>query len=304
MYMLFSLTGIKSTSLEYSVLCHTDGSNTIFQTINLEPIDDKWVVTNTPESTSILTFVDKAGNVVGSQSITGLATGMKLYLAAMDSSNNYHCLKFVNKELIFEGKIPDGKTVYLEVPEGTNFSWNDIRGRNWIRVVNRPLTDILKIGLSLTPFNDCDYKSVQTSLDINNSTVIIGSDCIPNCIGKKCNDDNGCGKPCGCPKNQQCDQETGKCSGQKCKLNEPCGSNGGRCPGKCPKGKTCKRDPNGRWFCGTEDTLSSTNIAIISLVCVILILLLIILILIIVRQNKSIPEAQTQLIEVTPVYRR
>lgn len=40
--------------------------------------------------------------------------------------------------------------------------------------------------------------------------------CAPNCVGKSCTDDNGCGTPCGCPSGGTCNASDGTCSGVKC----------------------------------------------------------------------------------------
>ena len=67
--------------------------------------------------------------------------------------------------------------------------------------------------------------------------------CPPNCTGKSCADDNGCGKPCGCPAGKKCCWDgkchnvcpcVPQCDGKECG-NDCCG---GVC-GECPVGAFC-----------------------------------------------------------------
>ncbi len=63
--------------------------------------------------------------------------------------------------------------------------------------------------------------------------------CTPDCAGKACDQDNGCGKPCGCAAGQSC--EAGQCVAcmPQC-VGVVCGDDGcgGSC-GACAEGETC-----------------------------------------------------------------
>lgn len=89
--------------------------------------------------------------------------------------------------------------------------------------------------------------------DPNANILLIGPHCVPNCQGKKCSSDNGCGKPCGCPDGKVCNPKTGECDNPPpnplCTADSPCGSANGLCAGHCPSGSTCARDANGRARC-------------------------------------------------------
>ncbi|MCA9664796.1 MAG: hypothetical protein KC503_04385 [Myxococcales bacterium] len=81
-------------------------------------------------------------------------------------------------------------------------------------------------------------------------------ECVPDCIGKFCNDDNGCGGKCkGCPPDQICDQTnitwlccTPDCAGKACGAPDGCGGicGDGSCAASnelCKKG-TCVCQPD------------------------------------------------------------
>jgi len=81
----------------------------------------------------------------------------------------------------------------------------------------------------------------------------LSQDCIPNCAGKTCNQDNGCGLPCGCPNGRVC-LENGTCGlvntgDLVCPDNVPCGSSNGQCFGNCPFGYQCVQTWRGKYFC-------------------------------------------------------
>lgn len=122
---------------------------------------------------------------------------------------------------------------------------------------------------------------------------IIARDCIPNCQGKKCTDNDGCGQPCGCSEDQIC-LNSGICQGQNLTIPicldesqypNSSGTNApincaGFCFGHCPNGYQCVRDKYGNNGCipiqGTNtDQLKTVFIVafiIMSLVLIITIL--------------------------------
>ncbi len=161
---------------------------------------------------------------------------------------------------------------------------NDIRGRNWILVNGQSLVSILDIPLlapkiTLTPY--------LNGLDPNNSTIIVGNSCIPNCIGKKCTEDNGCGQPCNCSPGFTCNSTTGNCDRiadvEPCKGQTVCGGNNGKCPGTCSNNGKCQRDVNGYFKCISDTTLGTNTL--IFLIGIAIIIILIIAILIAIKQK-------------------
>lgn len=95
-----------------------------------------------------------------------------------------------------------------------------------------------KVDPNGTP-KDCVKCEPQCSVD---EICFVGGCCKPQCEGKKCDEDNGCGKLCGCPEGQVCFKSA--CCTPNC-TNKECGDDGcgGDC-GKCEEGKVC--DDNGK----------------------------------------------------------
>src|SRR3989344_6463842 len=66
--------------------------------------------------------------------------------------------------------------------------------------------------------------------------------CIPKCVGKTCNQDDGCGNKCPCPNGQKCN-ENGQCIDESCVPKcdgKTCGPDGcGGVCGKCGNGEFC-----------------------------------------------------------------
>ena len=71
--------------------------------------------------------------------------------------------------------------------------------------------------------------------------------CTPSCEGKLCTDDNGCGYPCGCKSNEECNTNSGvcecvpSCEGKECG-DDGCGGTCGECAGDetCTAAQICK----------------------------------------------------------------
>jgi agmatine/peptidylarginine deiminase len=66
--------------------------------------------------------------------------------------------------------------------------------------------------------------------------------CDPNCEGKACDQDDGCGMPCGCPQGQVCENSQCVTCEPQCE-GKVCGDNGcgGTC-GECQDGQFCSTD--------------------------------------------------------------
>ena len=85
-----------------------------------------------------------------------------------------------------------------------------------------------------------DDKDTAAQKEISEATDLAGEICTPDCEGKQCNDDNGCGETCG-----QCLDATGEpdtpaeitCDGKECGTD----STGASC-GECEKGYLCNTD--------------------------------------------------------------
>jgi hypothetical protein len=116
---------------------------------------------------------------------------------------------------------------------------------------------------------------------VDGSQNIIAKDCISNCDGKKCTDDDGCGNPCGCPIETNASNKTNSIQattgGQICLESGVCQNNlnpnlpmpvcldasqypdssgsgtpikcEGFCFGHCPDGYQCIRDKYGNYNC-------------------------------------------------------
>ena len=81
---------------------------------------------------------------------------------------------------------------------------------------NISLTDLI----FMKRLDQSEKRSRQTSCKREESRLkplseILARDCTPNCAGKKCTDDNGCGLPCGCPEGKIC-LSSGICTNQTC----------------------------------------------------------------------------------------
>ncbi len=260
------LSGSDSKNELYAVL-ELSEQRTEFAPLILQPEGDKWIFTSLdPISPIGLNFVDRDRQPINPR------TNRRLYLAHCNPDGIYLPLRVDNGELIISDSPIDDRTVYLQVPAESNFGYNDIRGRNWIQVGGNPLAGLIEIGLqavglSLSPLKD-------GLPDPNDRTIIVGNPCLPNCVQKKCTEDNGCGQPCSCPPGFACNAETGNCD----RLKKPCdGECKGDCPGRCPNGQNCRSDSNGHFRCVPSD-LNSDAISFLIGILVIIILIILILI--------------------------
>lgn len=89
--------------------------------------------------------------------VTKLYNDTKYYFATIcKDTNKLKLLKIDENSLVFKDEDIDYRTIYMEVPWGQDFKFNDIRGRSFILVNNKPLieylgTDIVQPRLSLSP---------------------------------------------------------------------------------------------------------------------------------------------------------
>jgi len=201
------------------------------------------------------------------------------YYLALYLKDKYYPLKLSEGSLVFIDESPNNNTVRLEVPADEDLKTNDVRTEAFLYVGDDLLVDHLHCNgtckkLYLSVYEECSYTP-----NPNIKRYIVKPTCKPNCTGKKCTDDDGCGNVCGCPEGKICDPATGECVNPPlmplCEANVPCGSRNGRCEGRCPPGSFCKRDVNGFARCVREDD----NPAILGLIILIFIIIVLSIIL-------------------------
>jgi len=266
------LSGSISGEQAYAALSHGDENRCVFEEIQMVPDNGKWKFTypNGIIPIACLVFIDDQRKLVDQPQIN-----QKLYLGTLGTLGRYLPLQVDQGELVFQDVGPNDRTLYLQVPTGSNFKFNDIRGRNWIQVGGKPLTSLLQIDLSPMRLSLSPMKN--GILDPNNTQVIVGDPCLGDCTGRKCTEVNNCGQVCGCPVGFVCNPETGFCERTgPCVADGSCGAENGKCPGICPQGQKCIRDVNGFWKC-LPNLIQSTN-TIIFLIGVLIIIILFIIV--------------------------
>lgn len=110
--------------------------------------------------------------------------------------------------------------------------------------------------------NDCGYDEPAVP-NPNGHIVIVG----PNCNGKKCIDDHGCGGLCGCSDGNVCNGNTGTCIPMSAlptnNCPDPttvmCGTNG--CQGICPAGQSCTMGSTGLFSCVSNNCPAPNTVA-------------------------------------------
>jgi hypothetical protein len=222
---------------------------TDFSPLELNNTKFKWV--NLSNESAMMVLIDPSRQLINLPYTTNQQ--VKFYLALeffkslSDCNATYLPLKMVDGNLQFVDELPDNSTVSLEVPAGISLKWNDVRTRSLLKVNDSPLisqlnTNLQCIKIFLTPFDT----GHQLLPDVD--TIMIGSSCDPNCIGKKCNQYNGCGSPCGCFDGQMCNVN-GECVNIPplpiCESFHQCGYGAGKCGGKCNSGSICQRNIDG-----------------------------------------------------------
>jgi hypothetical protein len=98
--------------------------------------------------------------------------------------------------------------------------------------------------------------------DDNTSSKTIVSDCQPDCLGKSCSEEDGCGGLCGCADSKIC--VCGECEtvvdSPICHGDVRCT---GVCFGRCPDGKTCVKDMFGNHGCRDGNVRTTNTISIL-----------------------------------------
>ena len=126
----------------------------------------------------------------------------------------------------------------------------------------------LKPTINVLPKKGCFVAGEEE----NNVLTVLSRPCVKNCDGKRCNEDNGCGAPCGCASGMTC--KDGKCVGatdpKKCKGDVCSGS----CYGKCPSGNICSRVGN-EYKCKQIERVPLWLPVLIVIICALLIIALI-----------------------------
>jgi hypothetical protein len=240
------LSGSDNGKQVFALLSNGSKGQAVFEELKLKSKNGTWSFIPSSRRSVKIRFIDQNRQIIETPQ-----NGEKLYFGTQNKDGLYNPLRVQDGNLVFEDHSVDDRTVYLEVPPGLNFKYNDIRGKNWIYAGKQTLSSLLDTGLfnvrlSLSP----------SDLDPNNNQVIVGK-CIPDCIGKFSSEDDGCGGVC-----------PDKCSGD-------CG---GKCPGKCPEGYQCSRDTLGNFKCVPNNGLETENILLIIGMVIILILIIMILV--------------------------
>ncbi|MDX2089059.1 MAG: hypothetical protein SFX73_14475 [Kofleriaceae bacterium] len=121
-------------------------------------------------------------------------------------------------------------------------------------------------GVTCAPGEVCNGGTCVTTCDCeggcgaNGECVLDECQCVPDCAGKACGDDNGCGGQCdvACPQGGQYDcrpmgsngpltcQCVGSCTGKACGEDDGCGN---ECNGTCASPNTCVLQGAGNYEC-------------------------------------------------------
>lgn len=207
------------------------------------------------------------------------------YYLSMPFSNvpsaelKYYPLKIIGGNFAFVDENPDQNTVKISVPSGQNLKTNDTQTDSFLKVGDNLLSDIIRScsKLYLSPYLNNEHVP-----DPNENIIIVGSSCIPNCIGKKCSDDDGCGNICGCgDPSEICNPQNGLCESPPptpiCETTNDCGDNGGICQGPCPNNQNCTRNVDG--FAECLKKTPSVSLAIFGIIFILFLVLFILVLL-------------------------
>ena len=217
-----------------------------------------------------------------------------LYLGIQNYNcpQNYLPLKINQRNFQFEDTAIDDLTVRIEILGGKNLRWNDIRTRSLLKVGEEYLVDLINgpkfqcLKIFLSPYRNSSVKpNCCNNSNILNpflNDIMVGSNCVPNCLGKSCSDDNGCGSQCGCINGQICNPAAGICQnsipGPVCNLYNLCGQGAGKCIGFCINGKICQRNIDGFAQCITSPisvgAIILTIISILSLLFLVVVIIM------------------------------
>ncbi len=213
-----------------------------------------------------------------------------------------HLAKFlVNGTVYFPVEIVDGKTMYLYYLNGKySLEASDvIPGRIFFYI---PPSGTYPISTNVSGFFFVSGQTIPASRALLTSLTdryylsgpeILSRNCVSNCGGKTCNEDNGCGLPCECSPGKIC-SEDGSCQDKPkaspCSDNYPCGEHNGQCYGNCPLSYQCIQGPNGKYHC-SQYIDGTTAFGIFILV----ILLAVVLYLIVLSLKSSMYSVQTSI---------
>jgi len=165
-----------------------------------------------------------------------------IYFIGVNSQQSIKYLYWINNQLTLSekssGQFPGRVFIYL--PPGQTYT-PDNNLASAFYVLGNTISESRLI-----------WSSITDQIYLGYDGTILSKDCQSNCAGKKCNEDNGCGLPCGCP-NGECLSD-GSCqsdrdSGVICPENTNCGAFNGHCYGNCPVGYQCIRDEKGQHGC-------------------------------------------------------
>lgn len=254
------LTGRLNNQLKAGVLCHSENNGANFVSCDIQPRKKDIVYTwlhnqGIPCDLHLITYQR--------QPATMACTGVPLFLGVQIDSR-WWFLRF-NEQLTFVDQPVDEHCIYIEVPYGKQLCANQTT--DYLKVNGRPLVEYLKSNLE--ELNISCAPLVNNLPNSRSQDIIINQSCTPNCEGKDCGADNGCGLPCMCPSGQRC--QNGKCVDIPCSDKGPCR---GKCSGVCPKGYTCAKDNQGMHYCRS----SSNNAWTIGLGIILIILLILVII--------------------------
>ena len=250
------------------------GSNGIFDLYRITPNGEDWLSYNPNGRLSFeqslnpvrLNFVNLKG-----QQAKYLVNGVVYFPIVNDSEGLNPQVKpkylyYLQNEFILQDGPFEGR-VFMYIPPGMTYRTNtNISG--WCFVAGKSLSTSKSLWTNLT---DQYYLG-------NTSREILSTDCVPNCSGKTCKEDNGCGLPCGCSTGGMCSDD-GSCLDLElpkpapiCSDNAICGGVNGQCYGNCPLGYQCTKDIKGKYKCQQiMDTSSMFGIFILLILILIVV---------------------------------
>lgn len=210
--------------------------------VGLESADGLKVIVGSEENAIEFKLLNMENNLVSRYFIANT----KYALAAIISDTLF-VLHYDSNQSLFLVNERNKNTlgrVYVQIPENMRFGEDVSR---FIFTENNNGTNYLVWNSILN-----QVRFIQTDAE----GEVIVNECTPDCAGKKCNEDNGCGAPCGCGIGNIC-RPDGLCEIEY--LNQQdvrCNSNdcGGSCYGKCGQSSNCNRI-DGRYRCERNQSI-------------------------------------------------
>lgn len=246
---------------------------------------------NTDNIKCELTLINSNGNIVNSLHNNQIyflcyigKRGKKYYLY-----KEKNVLKFIDSNTLngrvfiyFQGE----DTFYIETTNMVGYTFvhgNDVSDSKllWTNTYDFITLKPITYAINMNGKNDIFIAGEEEQV-----STVLSKACTVNCINKKCDEDNGCGSPCGCNKNSTCKE--GKCVNN---ISDPkkCDKNicSGDCYGKCPNGSICSRMGNG-YKCKTVEKVPIWLPILIVIICSLIIIALVLISY--YMYNKSISE--------------